>query len=184
MKIFSTPGSTTTRTTTDAVTTKVNKRQPRSTNVNQGQQTPTKVNKRQLKSSSPAMPDTEDAAFRTDRSNKKRKVTSSIRAVERYLSDGEERSVIEDKSRQLKAAFNDFLETHDAYMDTLKTERELEEGEAYLNEVNKRHVEIFDLAKVETTNSDAVSVEKEKEEHYKLMNLPKATLVSFDGDPP
>lgn len=121
---------------------------------------------------------------------KKRTVTKQINLVKQLIAENEPERVAEEVSI-LKKLFHEFTEASDRHVETLDKEQDIEESDTSYATTQSSYIEVLSSAKSykEDEKSETASTISSKAddltrgELLSIMNLPKLTLETFNGDP-
>lgn len=127
-----------------------------------------------------------------NRQLKKRNITTRINTIRRYVAEECDIKVLQEKKDQLKTAFIEFEEAHEAYELCLKEEKDLNESEVYYTEVQNNYIKCLETAneyghkvKSDIKVSEESPAKQSDSQSLQLaaVNLPKLEIESFNGDP-
>jgi len=132
------------------------------------------------------------AEDKKSRKARKSALTREINTLRRLMADGE-RDELDKRLPGLKGKFTEFATAHEKFHSGLKEEDEMDESEAYFEEVENNYIEsklILNKWLAATSEVPKEKIEKtektetnDKVDFLTLANLPKVEVEHFDGNP-
>jgi hypothetical protein len=133
------------------------------------------------------------------RKQRKAAITRELNSVKRYIAE-EDEDEIKGRLHKLKTAFVDFEASHEAYHKTLTEEKEQDESDQYLYDVQDSYINGVMEAKKwlkslivpvkqapmkqdPDVHANTADSDLKRHELMSLINMPKVEIKPFDGDP-
>ncbi len=124
------------------------------------------------------------------RRTRKSSLTRETNNIKRFIAE-ENRDEVSARIKLLTVKYSDFEKAHDAYHDALTEEDEIDESEAYLEDVQSKYIQTLTSAKKWLLDTEAKPEVKPdiapaqdlSSDFISLINLPKVEIEPFDGNP-